>query len=119
MRVYERKVKNLKITDALEVLITSFCHLNFEENIWIGTLEILLYFPSIGIAIMESSPEKSTFINDKLENISEYMIRKKLNAEVIYLDVDDEDFCIGLIINELLLKAGFVPSSKKLTDSKQ
>lgn len=110
---------NLNITDAIEVLITSFCHLNFEENIWIGNTEILLYFPTIGIAILESSPEKSRFINDKLEDISEYMIRKKLNAEAIYLDVDDEDFCIGLIINELLLKGGFVPSSKKVTNSKQ
>lgn len=47
--------------EAIEIIKNSFYHLVFEENVKVGSIDILLYFPSIGIAILEPKKIGSTY----------------------------------------------------------
>lgn len=105
-------------TEALDVIKNTFYHLIFEENIKVGTTEVLLYFPTMGIAILESSENKSHIDSENVEHLDEHLIRKELDAEPIYLDMDAPDFSIGFVLNEILLQVGFVPKIDSVDERK-
>lgn len=101
--------------DAIEIIRNSFLHLMFEENIKVGSIDILLYFPSIGIAVLEPNKDRKHIQNeDNIEDMDELYIKKELKAKPIYLDLEEDKFNIGFVINDILLEARFAPSENFL-----
>ncbi|BCT30417.1 hypothetical protein BVAD3_40910 (plasmid) [Bacillus velezensis] len=49
---------------------------------------------------------------ENIESFNKLKIQKELNAKPIYLDINDDNFNIGYVINDILLEAGFVPTDK-------
>lgn len=97
--------------EALEVIKNSFHHLIFEENIKVGNIEVLLYFPSLGLAIMEPDRDRMQALNNEnVENMDEFILKRELSAKPLYLDLEEKDFNIGYVINDILLEARFAPS---------
>ncbi|MED2091773.1 hypothetical protein P4V66_29990, partial [Bacillus thuringiensis] len=61
--------------EAIEIIKNSFLHLMFEENVKVGSIDILLYFPSIGIAILEPKKDrKHLLLEDNIEDMDELYI---------------------------------------------
>ncbi|HDR4736905.1 TPA: hypothetical protein QCR36_003956 [Bacillus cereus] len=101
--------------EAIEIIKNSFYHLMFEENVKVGSIDILLYFPSIGIAILEPKKDrKHLLLEDNIEDMDELYIKKELEAKPIYLDLEEDKFNIGFVINDILLEARFAPSENFL-----
>lgn len=94
--------------DAIEIIRNSFSHLFYDENIKAGPVDVLLYFPTIGIAIVEMESEKSLNY-DNVEDMNALYIKKELCAKPIYLNLNEPNFNIGYIINDILLEARFEP----------
>lgn len=93
---------------VLEIIENSFMHLQYEKNIKVGNIEVLIYFPTAGVAVLESSKDVKS--DEDVVDFKEAMIRKELSAEPIYLDMHDDNFNIGYVINDILLTAEFVPT---------
>ncbi len=101
--------------EAIEIIKNSFLHLMFEENVKVGSIDILLYFPSIGIAILEPKKDrKHLLLEDNIEDMDELYIKKELEAKPIYLDLEEDKFNVGFVINDILLEARFAPSENFL-----
>jgi predicted P-loop ATPase len=76
---------------------------------------VLLYFPSIGIAIIEPKIDRRHILNEEnIKDMDELYIKKELNAKPIYLDLKEDKFNIGYVINDILLEAKFAPSENFL-----
>lgn len=108
----------MKKEEAVQIIKHTFYHLIFEENLKIGTTDILLYFPTMKIAVLESSGNFSSIDNDNVKSLNEHVIKKELNALPVYLDLDDEDFSIGFVLNEILLEGRFLPGHVILDEEK-
>ncbi|UOE58212.1 hypothetical protein [Cytobacillus oceanisediminis] len=93
--------------EALQIIKDTFGHFIYEENLMIGTTEVLLYFPTMGIAILES--EDKVISNNKVEDLNEHLIRKELDAKPIYLNLEQNN-PIGFILNDIIIEAGFIPT---------
>ncbi|MEX3713409.1 hypothetical protein ABFV99_13475 [Cytobacillus horneckiae] len=103
--------------EALEIIKSSFLHLIYEENLVVCSREVLLYFPSIGIAIIEPKDDRRTD-NENIEDMDELYIKKELLAKPIYLDVNDKDFNVGYVINDILLEARFAPLERNSSEGR-
>lgn len=97
------------IYDVVSIIERSFTHLFYEKNLHIGNIEILLYFPTIGIAILEDINSDKGEDENVVNNLSEIVIEKELGADVIYLNTNHKNFNVGDIINDILLLAEFEP----------
>lgn len=96
--------------EALEIIKNSFLHLIYEENLMVNSREVLLYFPTIGIAVLEPKDGMRSHVdNDNIEGMDELYIKKELSAKPVYLDLEEENFSIGYVINDILLEGRFVP----------
>jgi hypothetical protein len=101
----------MKKEEALEVIRTTFVHLFCEENVEIGNTTALLYFPSMGIAIIEVDENKRQILNDdNVEDMDAMLIKREAGAEPVYLDLEEENFNIGLVIHDILMAARFEPA---------
>lgn len=103
--------------EAIEIIKNSFCHLIYEENVQIGQFKIPLYFPSINIAILERRTVKESIENEKVECLVELAIQKELSAKAIYLNMHENNFNIGYVVNDILLEAGFIPTKEDEQES--
>ncbi|MES9681721.1 hypothetical protein ABWK22_02150 [Gottfriedia acidiceleris] len=109
------EVSTINKQDALEIIKNSFLHLIYEENIKVGPIDVLLYFPSIGIAVIEPDQDRLHIRDDEnIEDMNELYIKKELKAKPIYLDVNEKNFSVGYVINDILLEARFAPSENFL-----
>ncbi len=57
------------------------------------------------------SERRITFFNPRI-----VYIKLNINAKTIYLDLEEEDFNIGFVINDILLEARFAPSEQFMED---
>ncbi|MFE4029306.1 hypothetical protein ACFX4N_24450 [Priestia sp. YIM B13551] len=102
--------------EAVEIIKHAFIHLMYEENVKVGSTNILLYFPTIGIALVEPKRDREDLQNDNVEDLDELYIKKELKARQIVVDFEDKDFSVGYIINDILLEARFVPGERSKED---
>ena len=103
----------------MEIIRNSFIHLMYEENIKIGSTEVLLYFPTIGIAIIVPKKDRPDIRdNDNVEDMDELYIKRELGARPIYLDLEEKNFNVGYIINDILLLARFAPSDDNFLEGR-
>lgn len=97
---------------AVEIIKNAFIHLIFEENVSIGNRVALLYFPSISIALFEEEENNPIFEQENVESLDDLILKKKFEAKPVYLNLFEKDFSVGLVINDILLEAGFTPRDK-------
>lgn len=91
----------------------------YEEDIKIGSTEVLLYFPTIGIVIIEPKRDRPDILdNENVEDMDELYIKRELGARPIYLDLEEDDFNVGNIINDILLEARFAPSDDNFLEGR-
>jgi hypothetical protein len=102
-------VGSIDKAEAIEIIKNTFYHLIFEEEIKIGTGEVLLYFPTMGIAVLESSEEHSKLDIEIVQCMHEHLIRRELNAKPVYLNLEEPGFSIGFVLNEILLEGRLFP----------
>ncbi|MFE7821413.1 hypothetical protein ACFU1R_24835 [Priestia megaterium] len=106
-------------SEVLEIIRNSFFHLMYEEDIKIGSTEVLLYFPTIGIVIIEPKRDRPDILdNENVEDMDELYIKRELGARPIYLDLEEDDFNVGNIINDILLEASFAPSDDNFLEGR-
>lgn len=95
---------------VLEIVKGSFMHLMHEENVQVCHINVLLYFPTIGIALVElDEAKKQVLDNDDIEDMNQLLLKKELEARPVYIDFSDENFHVGHVINDILMEAQFVP----------
>lgn len=92
---------------TIKIIENAFCHLIYDKNIKVNNIEVLIHFPTIGIALLDESPELD---NDAIKDFNELLLMKEINAKPVYLDYDNNNFDVGYVINEILMEAEFVPS---------
>jgi hypothetical protein len=100
-------VVRLDKAEVLNIIKNTFYHLIVEENLKVGSTEVLLYFPSMKIAILESSKNIHKFDDENVQDMNELLIKKTLGATPIYLNMEEPDFSIGFLLNEILMETGF------------
>ncbi|MEK1828892.1 hypothetical protein AAAC51_07025 [Priestia megaterium] len=96
-------------SEAVEIIKHAFIHLMYDEDMQVGSTNVLLYFPTIGIAVVEPKKDRPDLDNENVQDLEELYIKKELGAKVVPLDVEEEGFSVGFVINDILLEAQFAP----------
>lgn len=96
----------MMISECVSVIEKSFQHLFYEKSLFIGHVEVLIHFPSIGIAVLEESNNND---NEDIDSLIDRLVHKELNAKAIYINSKESNFNVGNVINDILLTSGFEP----------
>jgi very-short-patch-repair endonuclease len=88
---------------VLNIISSSFKHLEQKHQFQIGPYRIDLYFPEIKIAVEVDELNHDDY-NAAAEVKREMFIINQLNCKIIRFNPDAVDFNVGDIINEILMK---------------
>ena len=102
--------EKMNVEESLSVIENAFCHLIYEKDIQMGSIKVLLHFPSIGISILERSDDHvHSGPIDNIFSIVSSVLMKEVETSPVYLDAHKQNFNVGYVINEILMLAEFEP----------
>lgn len=103
--------------DTLDIVKKAFHHMFVEENIQVGNISVLLYFPTMSIALLDLESKNAAIVDDpNIEDMDSLLIKKELGAKTVYLDMNEEDFNVGFVINDIITTAEMLPSENSFSN---